>query len=53
MDALRKAGWSKIVEDFIGGVKTARQGLDEALAWLGDGDTLVVRELDRRRSSVT
>ena len=47
LDALRKAGDWKIFEDHAGGAKTARPGLDRALAWLRDGDTLVDRKLDR------
>ncbi len=53
MDALRNAGWRKIFEDYVGGAKTARPGLDKALAWLRNGDMLVVWELDRHSSSVT
>ena len=47
LDALGKAGSEKIFEDHAGSAKTARPGLDRALVWLRDGDTLVVWKLDR------
>lgn len=46
-DALRKAGCERIFEDIISGAKTERQGLDAALAYLREGDALVVWKLDR------
>ena len=46
-DALRKAGCERVFEDIISGAKTERQGLDAALAYLREGDTLVVWKLDR------
>lgn len=46
-DALAKSGCSKIFTDIISGSKLERQGLDEALAYVRDGDTLVVWRLDR------
>src|SRR5918992_1509840 len=46
-DALKKAECSKIFTDVISGVKTERKGLDEALAYVRKGDTLVVWRLDR------
>src|SRR5438309_7348420 len=46
-DALEKIGCSKIFTDTISGATTERQGLDEALAYVREGDTLVVWRLDR------
>jgi DNA invertase Pin-like site-specific DNA recombinase len=46
-DALQKAGCSKIFTDTASGAKTERIGLDEALAYVRKGDTLVVWRLDR------
>ena len=47
LDELKKAGCDKIFTDKVSGVKTARPGLDEALAYLRSGDSLVVWRLDR------
>src|SRR5919199_1335140 len=47
MDALQKADCTKIFTDTISGAKTERKGLDEALQFLREGDTLVVWRLDR------
>src|SRR5436309_12696243 len=46
-DALEKTGCSKIFTDTISGATTERQGLDAALAYVREGDTLVVWRLDR------
>ncbi|HYT41451.1 MAG TPA: recombinase family protein, partial [Methylomirabilota bacterium] len=46
-DALEKIGCVKIFTDIISGATTERQGLDEALAYVREGDTLVVWRLDR------
>jgi DNA invertase Pin-like site-specific DNA recombinase len=46
-DALKKADCSKIFTDVISGIKAERKGLDEALAYVRSGDTLVVWRLDR------
>ena len=46
-DALHKAGCERVFEDIISGAKTERQGLDAALAYLREGDALVVWKLDR------
>ncbi len=46
-DALRKAGCERIFEDTVSGARTDRPGLTAALAWLRDGDVLVVWRLDR------
>jgi 5-methylcytosine-specific restriction endonuclease McrA len=41
-DALRKAGYDKIFEDTVSGAKADRPGLAAALAYVREGDTLVV-----------
>src|SRR5205085_9989736 len=46
-DALVKIGCSKIFTDTASGAATERTGLNEALAFLREGDTLVVWRLDR------
>ncbi len=54
LDALLKAGCAKkgIFTDKVSGSKSARPGLDECLAQLTAGDTLVVWRLDRLGRSV-
>jgi len=47
LDALRKAGCEKLLEDKASGVKTDRPGLTEAARYARDGDTLTVWKLDR------
>ena len=47
LDALRKAGCSKIFTDTASGAKSERTGLHEALNYLREQDTLVVWRLDR------
>jgi len=46
-DALEKAGCTKIFNDVMSGAKAERKGLVEALAYVREGDTLVVWRLDR------
>lgn len=46
-DALAQAGCIKVFEDVASGAKASREGLDQALKYLRDGDTLVVWRLDR------
>src|SRR2546427_3437291 len=46
-DALEKIGCTKIFTDVISGAKAERKGLEEALAYVRTGDTLVVWRLDR------
>lgn len=47
IDALQAAGCETVFEDVISGAKADRPGLNEALAFLRKGDTLVVWKLDR------
>ncbi len=48
IDALEKAGCEKIYRDVgISGIQINRHGLDEAMASLQEGDTLIVWRLDR------
>ncbi len=46
-DALEKIGCTKIFSDVISGAKAERKGLQEALEYVREGDTLVVWRLDR------
>ncbi len=46
-DALEKIGCVRIFADTISGATTERIGLDAALAYIREGDTLVVWRLDR------
>ena len=46
-DALGKLGCNKIFTDTASGTKSERKGLDEALEYVREGDTLVVWRLDR------
>jgi DNA invertase Pin-like site-specific DNA recombinase len=46
-DALEKLGCNKIFTDTASGAKAERIGLDEALGYVREGDTLVVWRLDR------
>lgn len=53
-DALEAVGVERIYEDQgVSGAKTERPGLSEALAYLREGDTLVVWKLDRLGRSMT
>lgn len=47
IEALKHAGCIQIFEDVAGGAKSERTGLDDALAYVQPGDTLVVWKLDR------
>jgi len=47
LDALNSAGCEKVYQDKASGAKTDRPGLDDLLAFIRDGDTLVVWRLDR------
>lgn len=46
-DALEQIGCTKIFTDTASGATFERKGLDEALAYVREGDTLVVWRLDR------
>src|SRR6202045_102196 len=46
-DALEHIGCSQIFTDTISGATTERHGLDAALSYVREGDTLVVWRLDR------
>ena len=47
IDALEQAGCERIFRDKVSGAKTERPGLQEALDFLREGDSLVVWRLDR------
>ena len=47
LDALLKAGCEKLFRDTASGVKSERKGLAEALAYVREGDVIVVWKLDR------
>jgi len=47
LDALKQAGCQKIHRDKLSGAKAERPGLQEALDYMREGDTLVVWRLDR------
>ena len=54
LDALRDVGVKRVFEDRgVSGAKTERPGLTQALAFLREGDTLVVWRLDRLGRSMT
>src|ERR671919_2610249 len=46
-DALKNIGCTKIFTDTASGTKAEREGLEEALEYVREGDTLVVWRLDR------
>lgn len=47
LDALHAAGCERIYTDKASGVRAARPGLSDALAYAREGDTLVVWKMDR------
>jgi len=47
VDALKRADCAKVFSDEMSGVKADRPGLQEALTFLREGDSLVVWRLDR------
>jgi DNA invertase Pin-like site-specific DNA recombinase len=51
-DALRSAGCEEIFTDVVSGAKSQRLGLDKALEYVREGDTLVVWKLDRLGRSI-
>src|SRR5438270_13606013 len=46
-DALEKIGCTKIFSDVVSGARAERKGLEEALDYVREGDSLVVWRLDR------
>lgn len=47
-DAMREAGVARVFEDIgVSGTRTSRPGLDEAVSFLREDDTLVLWKLDR------
>lgn len=52
LDALGQAGCEKLFRDEMSGVKIERPGLNEVLAFVRPGDTLVVWRLVRLRRSL-
>lgn len=51
-DALNQAGCKQLFEDRLSGAKAERPGLQQALQYARDGDTLVVWRLDRLSRSL-
>ena len=51
-DTLKSAGCTEIFKDIASGAKTSRPGLEEALSYVREGDTLVVWKLDRLGRSI-
>lgn len=51
-DALDKTSGDRAFTDVLSGFKSVRPGLDELLALVRDGDTLVVWQLDRLGASL-
>ena len=51
-DALKSAGCEEIYSDVISGVKSQRPGLDKALHYAREGDTIIVWKLDRLGRSI-
>lgn len=47
MDALNKIECNKIFTDKMSGARSDRPGLDEAMNFMREGDTLIVWKLDR------
>lgn len=51
-DALKSAGCEEIFTDIASGAKSQRPGLDKALNYVREGDTIVVWKLDRLGRSI-
>jgi hypothetical protein len=47
LDALKKAGCRKVFDDKVSGARSERPGLEAALEYVREGDTLLVWRLDR------
>ena len=52
IDALESSGCKEIFSDIASGAKTERPGLEQALAYVREGDTIVVWKLDRLGRSI-
>lgn len=52
IDALKKAGCTRIFTDKISGTKINRTGWDELLAYIRTQDTLIITELSRMSRSL-
>ena len=52
IDALKSSGCQEIYSDIASGAKSQRPGLEQALAYLREGDTIVVWKLDRLGRSI-
>lgn len=53
VEALEKAGCHRVFTDVASGAKADRPGLEQALAYLREGDTLVVWKIDRLGRSLS
>ena len=53
IDALENEGCTKIFKDYSSGAKSDREGLEQALEFMRESDTLVVWRLDRLGRSLT
>jgi DNA invertase Pin-like site-specific DNA recombinase len=53
LDALKAAGCAKVFEDRASGARTDRAGLADALAYVREGDVLIVWKLDRLGRSLS
>jgi DNA invertase Pin-like site-specific DNA recombinase len=53
IDALEEAGCEKVFTDQVSGTKEERPGIEEAIEYMREGDTLVVWKLDRLGRSLT
>lgn len=51
-DALKNAGCEEIFTDIVSGSKSQRPGLDKALSYAREGDTIIVWKLDRLGRSI-
>ena len=51
-DALKESGCEEIYSDIASGTKSERPGLEQAISFLREGDTLIVWQLDRLGRSI-
>ncbi len=47
LDALKKTGCQKVLDDKVSGTRSERPGLEAALEYVREGDSLLVWRLDR------